>query len=100
MTPAQARRRAIFAGVAPRLELAHRQERERLELERGQRDAARENLLRATWLVEHRDLQYLRACAKRGPSAQRYAARRLEKLRGARDELEDARQRARELGVD
>lgn len=88
-------RRATFRAVAPRLELAHRQERERLAAASVERIAAANAVVKAQRLVAHRELQLLRAATRNA----RYYRRRAAKVEEARGELRAAYARARRAGL-
>lgn len=88
-------RRATFRTVAPRLELAHRQERARQRAASAERVAAAAAVLKAQRLVEHRELQLLRATQK----SVRYERRRAAKINEARAELQAAYARAERAGI-
>jgi hypothetical protein len=88
--------RTVFRQVAPRLERAHREERDRLIL----LDKARAKFLHEIHdlerLVAHRELQELRAgIAKRRRA--KYVHERSRKLREAQDALQRARKRQQTL---
>lgn len=85
-----------LAAIAPRLARAWADRLVELAEERDARYDARERLIRARWLVAHRDLQLARAGHTRDL---RYIARRAGKLAAARLELADAERRARALGA-
>jgi hypothetical protein len=91
--------RALFAAVAPILERAHRERLAEMARERHVRLRALERLQHKERLVAHRELQYERACNRKGRSAVRYANARWRKLQQAYRELDEARQHAEQLGV-
>lgn len=102
--------RALFARVAPHLERAHRQERERLAAEaaalaiaeaaaREERRRCREVVQRLEHLVAHREMQLARGGRPSARNNGEYLAWRDRKLKLARADLERAQRRAREIGA-
>ena len=102
--------REVFARVAPRLERAHRAERDRLEAARRQREAEeaaaiamrrrlRERVQHLEHLVAHREMQLARGGKPSKPRNGRYLDYRAAKLRSAQEELERALRKAREAGA-
>lgn len=82
--------------LAPRIARAYRAEVRDLALARERRRTARKRLLKAEWLVAHRDLQLQRAQAI---GRRKYIAQRAAKLTAAREELRKAQDHARRVGA-
>lgn len=83
--------RALFAAVAPRLELAHRERRAEIVVLRARRASLTSKVLKKERLLAHRDLQTLRVTRRHSTGV------RLAKLRQAERELEAARAALREV---
>lgn len=83
--------RDLFRAVAPRLELAHRQRQQELEILSRRRRAARKEVLKWQYLVAHRELQLIRSeSTNRAKRDGRYMRGRHNKLQTARRELRRA----------
>lgn len=86
--------RGLFRAVAPRLELAHRQRTAEITRLRAERRTWLNILHEREWAVEHRELQLIRAGARR---QSRYIAERQRKLEAARRALTEAQSRLTEI---